>query len=423
MPNQNIVILPSTTPQPVTGSLIINFNEFINSFGTDQVLVVINNVIRKRQHNDVIGLYMWNLNLGDVVQIQIISSPILTYRKVWDINRVDYTTQDVDNNLGIITTSITNGSSFSNPAVITFTVAKDTLSYNFEYVLDISTDNAATPTPTPTATATPTPTITSTPTITPTPTPTATPGGPTPTPTSTPTVTPTPIPLTGYTLGSYILVNDSTASYPGTGTTWTSLSTGTTYNGTLTNGPVWSGGTPGFFTFDGTNDWVDFGQASSGSTTGDFSFGIWVKTTQSSTQKILAMRGNDSPSFGWSLFISKEGFPNDNKFLIGVVTTTPSLAQTNAISTTVMSGDTWYNVVGVWNAGVNIKIYINGSLESTTPTTRTNLRTSTVGWSLMRGNGGSFSNGSVSEFYVYPNVLTAIEVQNNFDINKSKYGY
>jgi hypothetical protein len=39
MANQNVVILPSTTPTPVTGSLILKFNEFINSFGTDQVFI------------------------------------------------------------------------------------------------------------------------------------------------------------------------------------------------------------------------------------------------------------------------------------------------------------------------------------------------------------------------------------------------
>ena len=428
MPVQNIVILPSTTPTPVTGSLILNFNEFINSFGTDRVLVTVGGRTVKIQYNDVTGLYMWNLNLGEVVTIQINTDPISTYRKVWNVNRVDYTTQNVDSNLGIINTFITSGVTGSNPAIFTFTVAKDALSYNFEYVLDISTDNLPTPTPGPTSTPTPTPTVTPTATAvppTPTPTPTATPAPPTATPTPTATATPTPTPtatpVPTYTAGSYILVNDTSASYPGTGTTWTSLSTGTTYNGTLTNGPVWSGGTPGYFTFDGTNDWVDFGQSSSGSTTGSFTYGGWVKTTTSATQKVLIMRGNDSPSFGWSLYISKE---NDNKFQASVVTTVPSLSTTNARSSTVMSNDTWYYVVGVWTAGASIDIYVNGYLETTTnASTKTNLRTSQVGWSLMRGNAGTFSNGSVSELSVYARALTGPEILNNFDLNKTKYGY
>jgi hypothetical protein len=415
MPIQNIVILPSTTPAPVTGSLILNFNEFINSFGTDQVLVVINNVVRKRQYNDVTGLYMWNLNLGDSVQIQIISAPVSAYRKVWGVNRIDYTTLDTQSNLGLINTFITSGSTFSNPGFITFTVEKDALSYNFEYVLDISTDNSPTPTPTPTPTAVP-------PTATPTPTPSPTPGGPTatPTPTSTATPTPTPTATPGYTDGSYILVNDSASSYPGTGTTWTSLSTGTTYNGTLINGPVWTSGTPGFFTFDGTNDWCDFGLASSGSTSGSFTWGGWVKTSTSATQKVFMMRGNDSSGDGWSLLLYKD---IDNKFDAAVVTMTPNIANTTAKSATVMSNDTWYYVVGRWTAGVKVDIFINGILETTNATTRTNLRTSGIGWHLMRGNVGDYSNGSISEFSVYPTAISDLSIVNNFDLNKSKYGY
>ena len=248
--------------------------------------------------------------------------------------------------------------------------------------------------------------------IAPTPTPTPTVAPPTPTPTA------TPIPT--YTPGYYILVNDSVASYPGTGTTWTSIATGTTYNGTLTNGPVWSGGTPGYFTFDGVDDWVDFGAASSGSTSGSFTWGGWVKTTTSATQKVLMMRGNDVSGNGWSLFISKE---SDDKFQASVVTTTPSTTQINAKGTTTMLNDTWYYVIGVWTPGVRLRIYVNGVLETTTTTTRTNLRTSGIGWNLMRGNVGDYSNGSLSEFVVYPSVLTGPQIGNNFNANAYKYGY
>lgn len=301
----------------------------------------------------------------------------------------------------------------------------------------ISTYNMlSTPTPTPVPTSTPTPTPTNTPTATPTATPlpptatpTPTPTGPTATPTNTPTPspptptptitnTPTPTPLP-YTDGYTILVNDTTPSYPGTGTTWTSIATGTTSNATMINGPVWSGGTPGFFTFDGTNDYGNFGPSSRSATTGSCTFGAWFRTTTSATQKIIAMRGLDGSGIGWSLFITKS---TTNKMTVGVVTTTP-LVGTELASTTTLVDNTWYYVYGVWTQGTNLKIYVNGSLENTVSVTGTGLRDSLTGWILMRGNGGTYSNGSVSEFVIYNTVLSDAQILNNFNFTKYKYGY
>ena len=88
-----------------------------------------------------------------------------------------------------------------------------------------------------------------------------------------------------------------------------------------------------------------------------------------------------------------------------------------------MLNDTWYYIVGVWEPGVRIRIYVNGVLENTTTTTRTNLRLSGIGWNLMRGNGSDYTNGDLSEFIVYQSVLTGPQIGNNFNANAYKYGY
>jgi hypothetical protein len=391
------------------GSLILSLSYEIN-----YCYVYINNIIRSLEYSTVDGLYKINLNINDVVRIAPSSTTLI------NVIRKDYTTDDIGGDNGIRNTTITGITATG----YTFTATTVSSGYNFEYLVSVGTF-LSTPTPTPTPTVTPTPAApTPTPTVTPTPTPTAT-ATPTPTPTATPTVTPTPtpVPVTGYTDGFYILVNDSSASYPSTGTTWFSRATGTTYDGTLNNGPVWSGGTPGYFTFDGTNDWVDFGAASSGSTTGSFTFGGWVKTTTSSTEKVFMLRGNDASGSGWSLYLAKA---TDNKFDVAVVTTQPQppLAEnTTAKSSTTMSNDTWYYVIGRWTAGVKIEVFINGYLETTNATSRTNLRTSGIGWNLMRNNGGGYTNGSISEFIVYQIAITDLQILDNFNANKSKYGY
>ena len=70
-----------------------------------------------------------------------------------------------------------------------------------------------------------------------------------------------PIPrINGDSLGLYIDANQP-SSYPQTGTSWYDLS-GRNTNGTLTNGPSWNSN--GWFTFDGVDDYVNFGTTSGG---------------------------------------------------------------------------------------------------------------------------------------------------------------
>ena len=63
------------------------------------------------------------------------------------------------------------------------------------------------------------------------------------------------------------------SSYPGSGTAWTDLS-GNSRNGTLTNGPTYSGTNGGSIVFDGTNDYV---QCSGSLTVTAATFVTWIK--------------------------------------------------------------------------------------------------------------------------------------------------
>jgi hypothetical protein len=253
--------------------------------------------------------------------------------------------------------------------------------------------------------------------IAPTPTPTATPILPTPTPTP-------PYPQTGITAGATIYVNGTLASYPETGTTWFDIAPGLTYNGTLTNGPVWSGGTPGFFTFDGVNDWVNFGAASSGATSGSYTFGGWFKSTTSATEKVIYMRGNDASGAGWSLNISKN---SSNVLTAGAVLTTTSTATMTTNSTTTLVDNTWYYVMATFTPRVGtilsaLRIYVNGELQGSSFVAQTNLRTSGIGWTIARGN-SNYSNCDVAEFQLYAGLLTNAQILGNFNGTKTKYGY
>lgn len=283
-----------------------------------------------------------------------------------------------------------------------------------QFFVDWNDSGAPPVTPTPTPTNTPTPTVTPTNTVT---------------PTGTPTPTPTKIiyPQTGITSGATIYVNGTSESYPGTGTTWYDTTTTTPiYNGTLTNGPVWSGGTPSYFTFDGVNDWVNFGLSSSGSTTGRFMFGGWVKTTTSATDKVFFMRGEGNDlSDGWSLCLYKD---SNNKIAASAVLVNLGTTQINAIGTTTLVDNTWYYVMAWFSqattgtATTQIRIYVNGVYEGGGYTPRRNLRSSTFGWKIARGN-GTYTDCSVSEFQQYSFLLTDQQIANNFNGTKTKFGY
>ena len=273
-----------------------------------------------------------------------------------------------------------------------------------------------TPTSTPTPTATPTVTPTSTPTVTPTPTSTPT-VTPTPTPTGGPTFTPTPTPVPDLpniiTSGLTIYVDGSGSSYPSFGSTWYNRVSGGP-NGTINGSPTWTASTGGYFTFDGVNDYIDFGQSSTGSTTQSATFGGWVNMTTGSTKELIFIRGGSQ----YNLQLYKD---TDNKFKFQIVFS-PNTVVTCA-GTTTITNNTWYYVVAKWTRNNGLRIYLNGSLETTVSNTSLTLRdTSTVGW-FIGLDGTDYDVSKVGDFEVYNRSLSDAEITSNFDAKKSIYGY
>jgi hypothetical protein len=215
----------------------------------------------------------------------------------------------------------------------------------------------------------------------------------------------------------------NTESYPGTGTTWTSLATGTTYNGQLFNSPTFNSTQPKNFFFDGVDDYVYFGDSSALSNTGSYTWGGWIKFSSYVLTQSFFTRGNDvtGQGGGWSANCE---MASGNKMTARVVANGAGRTATGA---TTISLNTWYYVVGVWQSGNSIKLYINGNLDGSLSTTSTLLRTAYtghLGWHIARGTGSTFyRNQQVSLFHMYSRVLGASEVLDNFNSTKQYYGY
>jgi hypothetical protein len=137
-------------------------------------------------------------------------------------------------------------------------------------------------------------------------------------------------------------------------------------NGTLMNGCTFTDGKIGkAFTFDGINDFVLL-PTNSMRFTGDFSFSFFVSLgSVSGEQVIFACENylsNENGDRGYSIYsnngVLKFGGWYNNSILF------------NSSSTTTMSANTWYHFVVIKTAS-QVKIYMNGSLQTTTNFTGT----------------------------------------------------
>lgn len=200
----------------------------------------------------------------------------------------------------------------------------------------------------------------------------------------------------------------NSSSYPGSGTTWTDLS-GSGNNGTLTNGATYQASNGAHIAFDGSNDYVNFGNI-----TNNFSSGF--------TASFYANLGTATQN--WErIFDFGNGQANDN-ILVGRSGTTDNLAfeiYTSGTSygqcgsSNLISNSTWAHYA-VTVDGTNCRWYKNGNLASTTSYTglpRNVTRTSNfLGKSNWSGDG--YLESGIGEISVYTRALNAGEIWQYF---------
>lgn len=215
-------------------------------------------------------------------------------------------------------------------------------------------------------------------------------------------------------------------SYPRSGTIWNDLSENRN-NGTLINGPVFNDNNGGSVIFDGNDDYVDMGLNSKGSNLSDYTFGGWFKTVPGANNLPYA-RGIDSisPLFNeWSLAMA---WDDTTKNIFAYVTTVDAgpigvtyiaVSDPNSVL-----DDTWVYVVGVWNSGVGISLYINGAFISTQSSSGTQqLRNSNnFGWVLgVIRKPDIYTLSNIATFHVYNRVLSDQEILQNYNALKLRF--
>lgn len=202
-------------------------------------------------------------------------------------------------------------------------------------------------------------------------------------------------------------------SYPIAGTSWYDLS-GYGNNGTLTNGPVYTRDGGGAIVFDGTNDYVSV--VSDPLLTNKASFEVWVKM--------------DNPAA-----------PNNIGLILGREDSYRILYTSAAVDLVCATvNNSWYStgtaiqaavanftaqtrhVVGTYD-GAKLDLYIDGTLSASGSAISGNILTSgTYYLARTKATNVNYGNGSIFVNRIYNRALTPIEVSQNFNATRARFG-
>ena len=206
----------------------------------------------------------------------------------------------------------------------------------------------------------------------------------------------------------------NTSSYPGSGTTWTDLSSSGN-NGTLTNGPTYSSSNGGSIVFDGSNDIVSsFSTQISG--TGSKSISSWIKLNTTSRAGIAGTRS--LTEWGWGFTVNRSG--------VGTLdfydTRGSSLSAAAGLGTNI-----WYHVTVTFDDSRMVTLYVNGSQVGISSTPFAALNASTFNGVI--GNEDEYTNpfyhpfkGNIAQVSIYNRALTAAEVLQNYNALRPRFG-
>ena len=214
-------------------------------------------------------------------------------------------------------------------------------------------------------------------------------------------------------------------SYGGSGTTWTDRS-GNGYNGTLTNGPTFDSANGGGLTFDETNDYINFGDAT------DTNFGsdnftiecvayIDPNVSNNTYKGIVVKKGAGAANAGYGIYYNT----SQEKFLWS---TADGSSYSQRFSTNTWSSieNSYANIVMVRDSAAtnNGHFYINGVYESLASTASMLDVDNT--YNLVVGASSTlysqyYLKGKVSQVKLYNKALTAAEVLQNYNATKDRF--
>jgi hypothetical protein len=210
------------------------------------------------------------------------------------------------------------------------------------------------------------------------------------------------------------------ASYPGSGTTWTDLSTYQN-NATLTNSPPWtSAGSASYFSFNGTNQYAPV-------TTSKMNVAYTGKTTMFAIRTVSANTGN---AIYRNLFGGDGNTRNFNTYMYHVTGSTwqinfstgpaPPWASPQSASFTVTDNE-WIIVAATQTTGGVVTFYVNGQQIGTPATGVTFSQFINSGIEAV-ARSDNYWYGDIGVTAVYGRALNADQIKQNYNALALDYG-
>lgn len=196
-----------------------------------------------------------------------------------------------------------------------------------------------------------------------------------------------------------------TPSYPTTGTTWYDLS-GQGNNGSLINGPTFNSANGGSIVFDGVDDYINVNSFAN----------ILSKSTYTKTAWFYMN------SFGYNIISGGDAgmhafwMAGGNQLRAG-----HDGQWSTVVSTTSLALNTWYFGAVTFSSSSGWALYLNGNLESTSASTTTFSGTGGIYIGSYNAAANLWS-GRIAVSTVYNRVLSASEILQNYNAQKSRFG-
>ena len=219
-------------------------------------------------------------------------------------------------------------------------------------------------------------------------------------------------------------------SYYKTGTEWFNIAaTSSTIKGTLVNGPVFDTANGGSILFDGVNDYVNLGSNLKFNDS-DITYDFWFKVTDNSDvyREIITI-GSSNQSNSISLWKYRSGLNSGKVFAnISVAGFTQTMAISQLTGADILNTIVNYTAVFKKESGVyKLYLYRNGVLDASATSNVTSYNMNN--WANFESRIGSGSStypelwkGNIYSGKVYNRALSDIEILQNFNVTKSRFG-